>query len=308
MSWTGTQRAAWAVTILALGGAAIAGTGAQAGADPFRITGCSLGCASGPTTVSCGIVNVAANQELTIDFSQAVDLHSVIYFPGSVRIYNAANGLAPIGTFRLGPQDRRTLVFQPSLSFGPEGNPMFGFEPNATYLILLPGRLAGDPPPYVLSHAGQPLENRLFCTITADQGVLDYVPGPPTYSTRVQVVEECKPGGPTHSAPAAEARCVSVDSDLTLRFHDVMNVATLLVPASGMAPFIQVRFAETGIPVSGSWSFSVDLNAKTTDVVFHPAAPWPPLTKIEVVVPPQVTDLVGNPHAGPGLFRFLTEK
>ena len=307
MSWTIVQRTALAVTILALGGAVVAGTGAQAQAHPFRIEGCSLGCTSGPTLVTCGIVNVHVNEEFAIDCSLAVDLSSVVSFPASIRIINTATGQSPAGTFRLGPDDRRTIVFQPGLSFDPSGVPVFALESNASYQIFVPGILAGDPPPYVLSFDGRPLENRLLCTVTADQGVLDYVPGPPSYTPSVQAVETCEPGGPVHTTSAVNARCVAVDSDLTLVFDDIMNLGTLMIPATGSAPFVQVRFAGTGLPVPGSWSFSLDMKAKTKTVVFTPAAPLPTLTKVEVLVPPQVLDLVGNPQVGLGVFSFLTE-
>ena len=307
MSWTRTQRAVLAGTILGLGGAGIASSGAQGVSHPFRIESCSLGCTSGPTTVTCGIVNVHLNEPLEIGCSRAVDLSSITSFPASIRIFNTVTGQSPAGTFRLDSKDRRTIVFEPGLSFHPSGTPLFALESNTSYQVYVPGILAGDPPPYVLSFDGLPLENRLLCTITADQGVLDYVPGPPSYRPGVQAVGTCEPGGPIHTTSAVNARCVSVDSDLTLVFDDVMNLGTLMIPATGNAPFIQVRLATTGVPVPGTWSYSLDLQAKTTTVVFTPTAPLPTLTKIEVVVPSQVTDLVGNPHAGPGLFTFLTE-
>lgn len=307
MSWRCVQRTALAITILALGGAVVAGTGTQAQAHPFRIEGCSLSCTSGPTMVSCGIINVHVNEELTIDFTQAVDLSSVGSFPPGIRIINTSTALSPLGTWRLGPGSRSTLVFQPGLSFDPLGNPVFAFEFGSTYLVRASGILAGDPPPYVLSSGGQPLENRLLCTITTDQGVLDYVPGPPSYTPSVQAVDACEPGAPVHATSAVNARCVSVDSNLTLVFDDIMNLGTLMIPATGNAPFVQVRFAGTGTPVPGNWSHSLDLKAKTTTVVFTPAAPLPTLTKVEVLVPPQVLDLVGNPQVGLPVFRFLTE-
>ena len=133
-------------------------------------------------------------------------------------------------------------------------------------------------------------------------------PGPPSYTPSVQAVETCEPGGPVYTTSAVNARCVAVDSNLTLVFDDIMNLGTLMIPATGNAPFVQVRFAgAAGIPVAGSWSYSLDMNAKTTTVVFTPAAPLPPLTKVEVLVPPQVLDLVGNPQVGLPIFRFLTE-
>ena len=99
MSWRSIQRTALAVTILALGGAVVAGTGGQAQAHPFRIEGCSLGCTSGPTMVTCGIVNVHVNKEFAIDCSLAVDLSSVTSFPASFRVINTLTGQSRPGPF-----------------------------------------------------------------------------------------------------------------------------------------------------------------------------------------------------------------
>jgi len=307
MTWSRAQRTAGSLAALVLGGVGIAGTGGQVPADRFRIQGCSLACASGPTMATCGIVNVHVNEELAIHFTQAVDLSSVLSFPSAFRIFETGTGQAAPGTFRLDPGDRRTLIFEPQLTFNQLGVPSFGFGPNASYQVLAPGVLAGDPPPYVLSQFGLPLENRLLCTITADQGVMDYVPGPPSYTASVQVVETCEPGGPIRNAPAPGARCVWAGSNLTFAFDDIMYLAALVTPLTGTAPYIVVRFADTGDNVPGTWSFSIDMQKKTTTAVFDPTDALPPQTKIEVLVPNQVSDMILNPHTGPHYFAFVTE-
>ena len=147
---------------------------------------CSLGCSNGQGSlqVSCSIVNVAQNVEITVLFSRPIELSSVN--AASFRITNTLNGSSPVGSFTLDPTNARRLIFRPALTFDAIGNPIFALDPNQTYEILIPGQAQGDPGPYITGTNGKRNETRLRCTIATTQGLLDPVPGAPVASSQAR--------------------------------------------------------------------------------------------------------------------------
>ena len=255
--------------------------------DRFAITGCSLGCSSGPF-VSCGLVNVFENSDLTVDFSQPVELSSVLQNPSSFQILDVTTGVTPPGSFLLDPSDPSLLIWRPQLTFSPLGVPSFGLQSNGVYQIQVNGNVGGFGP-FVLSITGAPNASRMLCTVTADQGIQDYVPGPPSVAL----------------TPVAGSTGVPLDARITMVFDDVMNLGTLVIPATLQAPFITV-LDESGTPIAGTFGFAVDVNAKTTTVDFTPTGLLPAGETIQVGLPSQILDLVGNPLSNAGVYLFTT--
>ena len=122
--------------LLALSLAACSQDGNEAGSDggDLFVETCSLGCTSGQggSQILCSIVNAYQNQEISILFSEPVDPQSVN--ASSFRVVKVATGTTPVGTFLIDAVNPKKLIFRPSLSFGPSGNPEFGLE--ATREIL----------------------------------------------------------------------------------------------------------------------------------------------------------------------------
>ena len=310
------SKKSWLLVLASMGAAALAtarGVRAEAAsgveADRFRISSCSLGCNVGATQVSCSIVNVTVNHEVRVRFTQPVDLSSVLQNPSSFRLLETSTGTSPAGSFGIDFLDPNTLIFYPQVSFGPLGNPTFGFKTNAAYQILIPGALAGDPGPYVLSVAGLPVETRLLCTVFTSQGVGDYVPGPPTATATVDVVIPSDPGTILlDPSPAAGARNVSLTTDVTLDFDDVMYLGTLITPITGVSSSVFVGRSPDPVadPIPGSFTFVIDIQERSTQLVFRPDQPLPTGEKILIQLDPSITDIAGNALRNPGTIAFRT--
>jgi len=288
-------------------------SGADGAGRDLYIVACSLACTSGSggEQVSCSIVNTYRNQELSILFSDPVDLSSIN--SSSFRVVNPDNGTSPTGQFFLDPFDARRLIFRPSLTFDQNGNPIYGFDPFTTYEINIPGTAQGDSPPFVQSLAGKPNQSRLLCTVFTSQGIIDPVPGPPSveyFVTRVTSYDQNGiPNGFEQDVQVVNDPVVTDvwrDTDVRFEFNDIMNVATLLNPSSGNATFIRIEVDEDGNLSTlndrtvhpGVYSFSVDQEALTTTLTYVPTSSFPfvgpTAGKIAVTVPPSVQDLVAN--------------
>lgn len=290
---------------------------------PMRIRSCVLDCSSGGfagAQISCGVINTFQNQDLSFRFTLPVDAASVS--PNSAQILDVATGSVPPGSLFVDPVDTRRLTFRPALTFDALGNPQFGFNAGGTYQVRIPGFMQGDLPPFVLSTTGLLNEHRLLCSITANQGLMDYVPGAPRVAITVDVVTSYDPltGLPNGFAqvPAAGASNVWTDSKITFDFDDVMNLSTLLIPASGALPFIRVLVDADGdlttvadqTPQAGTAAFSLDLDARTCRLVFDPSPALPhsgTTARIVVDVPSVVKDIAGNSVSNAGVSSFQTE-
>lgn len=293
-----------------------AGAGSSGG-DMFVVS-CSLGCTNGlgGDQVFCSIVNTFQNQELSILFSEPIDLFSVN--TSSFRVVNVANGTSPSGQFFLDPLEPRRLIFRPSLAFDDNGNPIFGFQENTSYQITIPGTAQGDGPPFIQSQGGRSNLGRLQCTILTSEGIIDPVPGAPQVKIFVsRVVSYDGDGNPSEiendviATKDPELIDVYRDTSIQFEFNDIMNVATLLNPSTGQAPFILIEIDDDGtlatlndrVAVDGTFLFSVDQESLETFLSFTPILPFPsagqgaPFSprRIAITVPSSVQDLVSNP-------------
>ena len=316
------KQAGWIplVTGLTLALAACGNEGSGGGSGKrMYIETCSLGCnnGAGGQLVTCGFVNTYQNQEVAVLFSEAVSLASVSKL--SFQVFNVGTGSIPAGSYLVDPTNARRLIFRPKLSFDSLGQPQFGFAPGASYRIKLPGSIQ-DPAPYVLSSGGRANESRLECTIVTDQGIIDPVPGAPTVEMFVDVVDPIT-SVITHGVPADNAMNVSTTSPVTFVFDDLMNVGTIVVPATGIAPFIQVLVDPDGdlsdptdqVPVGGTYGFVVDQVNLRTVATFTPTAGFPSAgsgpqpRRIVVRVPSGVRDLAGNGVSNAGSISFVPQ-
>jgi len=285
------------------------------------ILSCVLGCNNGNTgsQVNCGIVNTFENQDVAIQFSSAVDLAHIKANPSTFAVFENSTGIAPPGQILLDPADARRLIFRPLLSFSPLGTPSYGFKPNTSYKIVVPGTNQGDPGPYVKSTSGANNESRMLCTITTDQGVTDPVPGKPVMEI---YVEELIPGGGglTQTTEINDlVGEVSSTSKITFVFRDIMNLGTVVTPITKTAPNITIQVdpdGNLGTPenrtdVGGSYTFDVDQDLLTTTAVFTPSECFVSggggARVIVITVPSSVVDLVNNSVANGGLFSFDPE-
>jgi hypothetical protein len=281
-------------------------SGAIRSTDRFAITSCSLGCITYGAHVTCGVIHVHENDEIRVGFSDEVDLSSVT--PWAFRIYESSSAVPTPGSFQLDPVDASVIVFKPQLTFDPYGIPSFGFQAGGSYQIEIPGAALTPGAAHVLSMSGLPVWNRLVCSVVADQGLVDPVPGPPQLSPEVRVVVEHDGTRViTKAAPARGATRVALDSCITFNFHDLMNVGTVMTPVTGTSVSILVNRAPLvgGAPIPGAFSFSFDPDEYTTTVVFDPDQDLPPGETIYVNVLPVIYDLGWNPLAAE-VFSFRT--
>lgn len=325
-------------------------SGANSTGDLY-IVSCSLGCssgvgddASGGDQVSCSIINTYQNQEISILFSEEIDLVSIN--SASFRVADASTGTTPQGTYSTDPTDPRRLIFRPALSFDINGNPNFALLANRAYQVTIAGVLQNDPPPYIRSVSGRPNQNRLLCSVITSEGIVDPVPGSPSVAIYADVkIGETPAGDPI----LLRNQLVNGSEDLTnvwsgsrirLRFTDIMNLASVVNPQTGTAPFINIEVDQDGdtatndrTSIGGTFgaplpsldpgftsdplfqSF-VDVASLETYVVFQPDLDLPSSgigalpRLVTVTVQPTVVDLVGNSvtlENGGGLHSFVPE-
>lgn len=298
----------------------VAARGGDGLPDELAIVSCSLGCAGDRTSLACGTAAIHVNEELRLSFSQAIDLASV--GAGSFSFLELSTGTVPAGAVWIDPADPTVLVYQPAISFDASGNPTFGLEPDAAYRLLVPGADLDPAAPHVRSQRGLESRTRLDCVLVASEGIEDVVPGPPSAVVLVDLVTCTLPGAPDCLAvgrPAAGATNASPASDVTVRFGDLMNPATLLNPVTGISIGVAVRVDPDGnladpsdqLDVAGAWSLVIDQIGKQTLVVLHPDAPLPARTgpssggpTVVVELSSAIEDLVGNALANPGQVAF----
>lgn len=287
------------------------------GAAPMFIDGCNLSCSggSGGVQVSCGQLQTFVNQDLVIDFSESVDPSTLS--AASFRVLNVVNGSPAQGSYFVDASDPTRAVFRPSLTFDALGNPSFGISAGGAYQIRLAGVAQGDAGPYVTSTSGEPNSSRMLCTITADQGVMDYAPGPQPVAIFALVAGSSTPVEISSGSVVG----VQTNSPLTFEYSDVMNLATVALPLNGTAPFVTVRLDVDGdlqtasdrVVIDGVHTASVDVASAKTIVQFTPFAGWPGPgagtlpRRIVIDVPTAVRDLVGNSTSNPGVRSFVAQ-
>ncbi|MEO2161435.1 MAG: Ig-like domain-containing protein, partial [bacterium] len=314
---------------LSLGLAGCSGGGGN-GSGAFYVESCSIGCSTGETgnQIACQIVDTYQNQEISLLFSDPIDLFSVN--SSTFQVVNVANGTSPPGQFFGDPTNLHRLIFRPALSFDQNGNPIFGLEANTSYAIRIPGQVQDNFGPFIQSTTGQVNQARMECTIRTSLGIIDPVPGNPDVVTTVDVVTGYDSNGNANqfdydvvvtSTPVIDD--VWRQTRITFFFDDVMNVATLLDPSSKKAPYITIEVDDDGdlatldrYDVAGDFSFGVDFDRLETFLYFDALLPLPsagpnaPISsrRVVIIIPSTVQDLVSNSvAAGGGQRSFIPE-
>lgn len=297
------------------------------------IRSCSIGCTDGSDgrVVTCAVVNVTENQEISILFSEPIDPTSIS--PSSLQVTNTSNGTAPEGLRFVDPLDPRRVIFRPSIAFE-GGGISFSFETNQTYEVLIPGANQGDAGPFIRSASGNENRTRLQCSIETTEGIADIVPGDPIVTVEVDVVTSFDMNG----EPATVERVTIQDefgdprtdisrfSNVYFSFNELMFLPTVADNGTGLAPFIRVQFDRDGslatagserFDIPGTFEVFVDQVALTTDLVFTPDGTIPSAgddpanpNLLVIRIPTQVTDAAGNPvtsATGGGLLAGIPE-
>jgi len=308
--------------------AAGCGGGGGGGSGRMAILECSLQCSDSSVNpgsqISCGRTNVFVNQEIRISFTAPVDPITVT--SNSFQLVEVGTGKTPAGTFSLDPNDPKTLIFRPALTFDSAGNPIFGLTQDKAYFFKVPGAVLDPLGPYIQSTGGQPNATRLQCTLIASEGVLDAEPGRPRASITVDTVTAYDPSGnPSEfdiDVPAAQAENVYRASPVRIVFDEVMNPATLANPVTGQSSFIRAFVDADGdttdrsdeVAMNGLFTVTIDQAAGQTTVVFQPSGGLPSAgsnpaspRKVVIELSPQIADLGGNPLLNPGTVAFTPE-
>lgn len=293
------------------------------------IVNCSLQCndsAGNPgSQISCGITNVRLNQEIRIEFSKPIDPTTITN--NSFQMVEAGTGKTPAGTFALDPNDARTLIYRPQLTFDSAGNPIFGLNQDSTYFFKVPGSILDPLGPYIKDTAGGANSSRLQCTLVASEDVLDASPGPPRATLTVDTVTHYDANGQPDefalNVPAPGAVDVYRNSPVRIVFNDVMNPATLANPVTGQSSFIRAFVDADGdttdrsdqVSMNGQFTVTIDQNAARTTVIFTPSGGLPSAgvasankRKIVIELSPLIVDLGGNGLLGAGTIAFTPEE
>ena len=287
----------------------------------------SLGCVASTSNpgaqINCGVTEVYVNQEIRVTFTNPVDLVTVNN--NSFQMVEFGTGKTPPGSFTLDPTDPRVLVYRPQLTFDSSGNPIYGLERDKTYFLKIPGTRLDSLGPYIRNRVGSANTNRLQCTLVASRGVFDASPGSPGVTVTLDTVKTRDPdGNPIElnvNVPARGAVDVYRNSPIRMVFNDVMDPANLANPVSGTSDSIKLAVDADGdttndddqVPISGTFTLTIDQNALRTTVVFQPsggipsAGHGPNPRRIVLEFTSDITDLGGNRLINPGLIVFTPE-
>jgi len=308
---------------LLFGLSACSGGGGDSGGTMYIET-CSLGCGSGEggIQVSCQFNQAAVNQEIAVFFSEPVDPASIT--SASFEIIDVLSGASPNGTRFRDPNNPRKVLFRPTIAFEDDGSISFGFDPDATYRVTLPGVEQGDEGPFIRSEAGSSNASRLSCDIRTSQAAVDLVPGAPSVTVLVKRAIPATPDPDDFIAdvevtPSPIVTDVWQGSDIQFLFDDLMNPATLADPQTGSSAFVRIEVDLDGnlstpdrTPLFGTYVVELDpiqLRTKMTFTAFDGIPSSGSLDpdinpdglprQIVITVPSNLQDVAGNALANP---------
>ena len=287
-------------------------SGNQAGGAgaSLEIVSCSLGCVPTGSVLNCGPLNIFVNQEISVEFSDEIDIESVT--KNSFRMVEAGTGAVPAATFQIDPNNPRRLVYRPSVTFDSQGNPIFGLNEGALYQLTIPSQdTAGDEQDFIRSVSGRANATNLNCNLSATEGVRDLAAGAPSVEVFLDVVEDTGAVDNNvlaNATPESRLEDVFRETDIRMVFDDIMNPATVVNPVSGLSSLIEVAIDQDGdasdpsdqVELPGTFSISLDQDELRTIVTFVPTAGLPSGVSntgerlLVVKLPPGVVDLGGN--------------
>ncbi|MDG2144015.1 MAG: hypothetical protein P8N31_10705, partial [Planctomycetota bacterium] len=292
----------------------------------MTILACSLGCSTSTqgVPVSCGKATIKANEEISIEFTQPVDLSTVT--KSSFRIKDAQSGLSPQGVYIVDPNNPRRLIFRPKVSFDQNGSAIFGFKLGHSYSINLNGEDKGTGP-FVASTSGRANVSTLSCIVSVIAGIVDSSPGPSDLSILVDQVTSYGPSGEVLDTVEAVASGPTLLTDvfsqspIRLEFTDIISPVSVLNPDGVTSPTIRISVDPDGqvggsddwIDLPGSYQLEVDESTLSSILTFRADTGFPSagtglvLRKIVVEVSDGILDLAGSPLSNPGVYAFAPE-
>jgi hypothetical protein len=264
------------------------------GGDPRAIclVNCNLGCSS----TGCQRTNIAQNEIIVLQFSEAIDPATVS--PSSIR-FRTASGEQPVGEFFV---NGNLVEFVPTLSIS-GGQTFFGFAAGETYTMTIPG--GPNEIAVVRSTSGKPFERTLSCTLQSTLGIVDLNGVPPS------AIMVSPPATQVDSAPRV--------LDIVLEFNELIDATPFLSGTASPVAFAVRRArdavgggrecdpASTAVPLAGSLRLDFDPARAVSVLTFRPAATLPGNVCVQITVTNGVQDLSGRP-AQSQVFTFLTEQ
>ena len=254
------------------------------------IESCNLGCSS----TGCARSDIAQNEIVILQFSEAIDPATV--GPSSIR-FRTASGEQPVGEFFV---SGKQVEFVPTLAIS-GGQTFFGFSAGETYTMTVLG--GADQQSVVRSTSGKPFERTLTCTLQVTRGIVDLNNVPPRATMIV----------PTQS----QLEAAPLDTEIVLEFNEMIDATPFLSGTQSPVSFAVRRTRATpggGFecdPASepetlgGTQAINFDAGRGISVLTFRPVQDLPGNVCVEVDVTDGVTDLSGR-AAQPQTFQFRT--
>ena len=252
---------------------------------------CSLGCSAS----GCARTDIAQNETIILQFSDAIDKASVN--SSTIRL-RTASGEQPVGEFFV---NGNQVEFLPTLAIT-GGQTFFGFEPGETYTLTIPG---GDGQlATVRSTSGKVFGKTLTCTLNSSLGIVDSNGVPPA-ATMVLPSPSQLIGAPR-------------TTDIVLEFNELIDATPFVSGTQSPVLFNVRRTRDNGLGgfecdnlsqaqvLTGTQRIDFDPARAISVLTFNPAQDLPSNVCIEISVTSNVADLSGR-RATPQTFQFLTE-
>lgn len=262
-------------------------------AKALCLQSCSLGCSA----TGCLRTDIAQNEIIVLQFSEDIDPSTVNTTTIQLR---TASGDLPVGDFLV---VGNRVEFKPTLRVS-GGQTFFGFVPEETYTLALPG---GVDAVCVTSTSGHKFKEPLTCSLVVSQGIKD-LNGVPPRATLVS---------PSASQLGGAPRTTVIQLD----FNEMVDATPFLAAGGGSGPvtfslrrtrlntLTGLRECDAGsqpVVLPGTPRLDFDSARDVSVLTFRSTADLPANTCIEINVTGTVTDLAGTP-AQPQSFVFLTE-
>ncbi|MBL8755200.1 MAG: Ig-like domain-containing protein [Planctomycetes bacterium] len=261
-----------------------------AGAKTICIQNCNLGCSE----TGCSRTDIAQNQIVILQFSEAIDPNSVN--SSSIR-FRTASGDQPIGELLV---NGNQVEFVPTLSIS-GGQTFFGFSAGETYTMTIPG--GADQPNVVRSLSGKPFDKTLTCTLQSTLGIVD--------------LNGVAPRATMVSPSSVQVGSAPRNTEIVLEFNEMIDATPFLSGTQSPVTFSvrRNRIATGGgyecdpnsapQTLGGTQALDFDVSRGISILTFRPVQELPGNICVEINVTDGVADLSGRP-AQPQTFTFRT--
>lgn len=260
------------------------------GADPRALClhSCSLGCDS----TGCLRTDIAQNELLILQFSDAVDPATVN--SSTIRL-RTASGQEPVGEFFV---NGNQVEYVPTLLTS-GGATFFGFRSGEVYTLTIPGGAEAEIG--LRGTGGQQFASTYTCTLAVTQGIQD--------------LNGVAPAAILVAPTAQQLGAAPRDTVIRLEWNEMID-ATPFSHGTPVEFFVRRTLVENGVrvcdfasdaqPLPGSPRLDFDPARGISVLTLRPVNGLPRAACVEIHVTGVVTDLSGKP-AQPRTFRFLTE-